>query len=247
MGDYYFIMNKNMEYVIDVKGGDTSDDTPLIIYPQKSSDTDNQLWQFETSSTDGYYFLRGQQSQRVIDVEQKHTGDESPLIIFRQKSSGTDNQLWQLVPSGGYFYIRGQQSQKVIDSKDESTSQETSVVINTQRSGADTQLWQFVKPMDLSSSAFSPSSIEINAGFVVKLTWAGDGSQVTVSTFDASNRAYPLFGGDSNAYSVSNTGTPCTVPSDVPEGTYYIDYLPPREREPVRGTINVKRAIKTSR
>jgi hypothetical protein len=44
---YYFIKSKMQTGdVIDVQGANPQPGTPLIAYPQKTSGTDNQLWQF---------------------------------------------------------------------------------------------------------------------------------------------------------------------------------------------------------
>ena len=46
MGSYYFIKSKLDGNVIDISGGSTASGAGLDAYPQKSTGTDNQLWEF---------------------------------------------------------------------------------------------------------------------------------------------------------------------------------------------------------
>ncbi len=103
---YYFIKSKLGSNVIDIQGGNTTaglvDGTPLDVFPQKASDTQNQLWQFvEDPAGSGFCFIMSQLNGNVIDIQGASTKPGTPLDSFPMKSSGADNQLWKVV--GGSF------------------------------------------------------------------------------------------------------------------------------------------------
>jgi hypothetical protein len=103
---YYFIKSKLNGNVIDIQGGNTvaglADGTPLDAFTQKTSGTENQLWQFvKDPAGSGYFFIMSQLEGDVIDIKGASTSAGAALDSFPMKSSGTDNQLWQVV--GGSF------------------------------------------------------------------------------------------------------------------------------------------------
>jgi len=103
---YYFIKSKLNGNVIDIQGGTTAaglvDGTPLDAFTQKTSGTQNQLWQFvKDPAGSGYFFIMSQLNGNVIDIKGASTTAGTALDSFPMKSSGTDNQLWQVV--GGSF------------------------------------------------------------------------------------------------------------------------------------------------
>ena len=74
---------------------------------------------------------------------------------------------------------------------------------------------------------------EVRPGDSIAFTWTAREPAPEVVTTDANHDRYPLFGG-TGIYTVPGL---YTIPTDVPEGTYYLT----RIGGPVRGTVNVRR------
>jgi Ricin-type beta-trefoil lectin domain-like len=71
-------------------------------FPQKTTGTDNQLWEFVADPAgSGYYYIKSKLDGNVIDIQRASTSVGAGLDAFPQKISGTDNQLWAVV--GGSF------------------------------------------------------------------------------------------------------------------------------------------------
>jgi Ricin-type beta-trefoil lectin domain-like len=99
---YYFIKSKLNGNVIDIEGASTKAGTLLDAWPQKSSGTDNQLWEFVTDPAgSGYCFIKSKLSGNVIDVQGASTAAGALLDAYPWKLTGYDNQLWTVV--GGSF------------------------------------------------------------------------------------------------------------------------------------------------
>jgi hypothetical protein len=114
----HFIKSK-LGNVIDIVGASTAAGAGLDAYPQKSSGTNNQLWEFVADPAgSGYYFIKSRLDGNVIDIEGASTKAGALLDAYPQKSSGTDNQLWEFVadPAGsGYCFIKSKLNANVID------------------------------------------------------------------------------------------------------------------------------------
>ncbi len=125
MSTYYFIKSKLDGNVIDIQGASTKAGAGLDAYPQKSSGTDNQLWEFVADPAgSGYFFVASKLNGNVIDIEDASTNSGALLDAYPQKSSGTDNQLWEFVadPAGsGYFFMVSKLNGNVIDIEGAST------------------------------------------------------------------------------------------------------------------------------
>src|SRR6516165_2255756 len=122
--DYVFIRSK-LGNVIDVAGASTAPGTPLDAYPQKSTATDNQLWQFVADPA-GYCFIVSKLNGNVIDIAGASTASGTPLDAYPR--TGTDNQLWQIVPDpagSGYVFIKSKLNGNVIDVAGASTASGT--------------------------------------------------------------------------------------------------------------------------
>ena len=98
MGGYYFIKSKLNGNVIDLQGASTKPGTLLDAYPQKTSGTDNQLWQFLADpGGSGDFFIMSKLNGFVIDIQGASTKAGAGLDAYHMKASGSDNQLWSVV------------------------------------------------------------------------------------------------------------------------------------------------------
>ncbi len=152
MSDYFFIKNKNGN-VIDIEHASNKPGTPLDAFTKKSTNNDNQLWEFVTDpSGSGYFFIKNKNGN-VIDIERGNTtaglADGMPLDAFTQKSAGvtqqSDNQLWLFMkdPAGsGYHFIVSRLDGNVIDIKGASNTPGTALVsFPLKPTNNDNQLW----------------------------------------------------------------------------------------------------------
>jgi len=98
---YYFIKSKLNGNVIDIEGGASNSlnaGVYLDAYPQKTTETYNQLWQFvKDPAGSGYFFIMSQMNGMVVDIHDASTTPGALLEAYPLKVSGTDNQLWQVV------------------------------------------------------------------------------------------------------------------------------------------------------
>jgi hypothetical protein len=122
---YYFIKSKLNGNVIDISGASTKAGALLDAWPQKTSGTDNQLWEFVADPAgSGYCFIKsklnatwtcGVAGGNVIDIQGASTSAGALLDAYPWKLAGYDNQLWTVVdgsfpsvvetvpvPQGGY-------------------------------------------------------------------------------------------------------------------------------------------------
>src|ERR1039458_10164163 len=87
MGTYYFIKSK-LGNVIDIQGASTTAGTPLDAYTQKTSGTDNQLWEFVPDPAgSGYSFIVSKLNGCVIDVQGASTTPGTLLDAYPLKRS----------------------------------------------------------------------------------------------------------------------------------------------------------------
>jgi hypothetical protein len=144
----YFIKSKLNGNVIDIVGASTSGGAKLDAYPQKSSGTDNQLWEFVADPAgSGYFAIKSKLDGTVIEVP----GDLAlPGVGLDVTSLVNYNagQLWQFYddPAGsGYFYIMSKLNGFVIDIEGASKSAGALLDLYPPKSsGTDNQLWQVV-------------------------------------------------------------------------------------------------------
>src|SRR5580658_657478 len=83
MSTYFFIKSKLDGNVIDIqniKGDDTTSGALLDAYPQKTTGTDNQLWEFVPDPAgSGYYFIKSKLDGNVIDIQRASFQNKAPL------------------------------------------------------------------------------------------------------------------------------------------------------------------------
>jgi hypothetical protein len=141
-----FISSKLDGNVIDIANASTTAGAPLDAWPQKTSETSNQLWEFIADPAgSGYYFISSALDGNVIDIANASTKDGAPLIAWPRNPGGTDNQLWEFIadPAGsGYFFISSKLNGNVIDIQE--ASRAPGAVLSSyprKFSGYDNQLW----------------------------------------------------------------------------------------------------------
>ncbi|HXC26966.1 MAG TPA: RICIN domain-containing protein [Stellaceae bacterium] len=104
---YHFIQSKLTDLdgdplVIDIHGGNepVKPNVSLDVYKKKSSDYDNQLWQFvEQSGQPGWYTIQSKMADEngntlVIDI--RGASDKPGTRLDAFTLNGNPNQLWQL-------------------------------------------------------------------------------------------------------------------------------------------------------
>jgi hypothetical protein len=92
MPQYFFIQSLlSGNLVLDIKGADPAQGTPIIAWPRKNSGTDNQLW---TITDDG--FIQSKLNGFVLDIRGANPAQGTDIIAWPRKSSGTENQQWIL-------------------------------------------------------------------------------------------------------------------------------------------------------
>jgi Ricin-type beta-trefoil lectin domain-like len=181
MSTYYFIKSKLNGNVIDIEGASTAAGALLDAYPQKTSGTDNQLWEFVSDPQgSGYYFIKSKLNGNVVDIQggNSTTGlkDGTPLDAFPQKAGGsagqTDNQLWQFMkdPAGsGYCFIMSKANGNVIDILGASTKAGAGLdSFPLKPSATDNQLWEVVGgSFPKTVSAVADSSLGSNSNYIL--------------------------------------------------------------------------------
>jgi hypothetical protein len=216
MSAFVFIKNRLSGNVIDIQDASTKSGALLNAFSQKTSENDNQLWEFVPDAAgSGYYFIKSKLSGNVIDIEGASAKPGTPLDAFLQKATGNDNQLWEFVPDpagSGYHFIRSKLAGNVIDIEGASAKPGARLdAFPVKTSGNENQLWQavggkFPPPRSLhytfgldwfrinntrSGNIFSNATDTDYAGF--SLTVAGKSAQTQVKSMgNLSNGTYSV-------------------------------------------------------
>ena len=141
---YYYIQSKLNGYVLDIKGANGAQGTPIITWPKKDvSQSDNQLWYFvDAGVTKGQYTIRSKLNGMAIDIY-GNGGQGSKLIAW--PVHGHENQRWSLQFNGEYAFITSAKpGNLVIDIKGANSSKEAEVIVWPKKaSGTNNQEWRF--------------------------------------------------------------------------------------------------------
>ncbi|KAI7860605.1 hypothetical protein BDC45DRAFT_563765 [Circinella umbellata] len=92
------LINKKSDLVVDVRGGDTKSDTPLIQYNRKMTMASNQRWGYR----DGFIHLLSDPSL-VLDIRGGKNKRGTKLILYQRKDDENENQKWIVEPFGEPF------------------------------------------------------------------------------------------------------------------------------------------------
>jgi Ricin-type beta-trefoil lectin domain-like len=225
MASYYFIKSKLDGNVIDIQGASTKSGVQLDAWPQKTSGTDNQLWEFVADPAgSGYFFIKSKLDGNVIDIEQASTTPGTLLDAWPQKTSGTDNQLWQFYkdPGGsGYYFIQSKLDCTVVDIKGASTT--AGALLDAwplKSSGTNNQLWEVVSgsfPSPVSAEPAPSAGLGSNSNYFLSNCNDITGLSVTVNVTQGIVGS-DGFGFQVNAYSAK---------AQYDGGQQYLIYLDP--------------------
>lgn len=153
MSDYYFITSKLNDNVLDIKGASTDPNTPIISYPQKTTGTDNQLWELiptgpkDSAGGQSQYYIKSKLNGYVLDIESSNTAPKAPIISYPINAPASNNQIWQLIESDteGYFYIVSLLNEYVLDIEGSDTSPEAPIISFPKNNPVSSnQLWALV-------------------------------------------------------------------------------------------------------
>ena len=114
MSTYYFIKSKLNGNFISRASNEAG--ALLGASPKKSSELDNQLWEFVADPAgSGYFFIVSKLNGNVVEIQRPSTSAGAWLDAYPSKFTEYDNQLWAVVdgsfpsvvetvpePSGGY-------------------------------------------------------------------------------------------------------------------------------------------------
>ena len=148
MADYFAIENKLSGNVIDIEGASNKSEALLDAFTQKTTDNDNQLWEFVLDPDgSGLYFMKSKLSGDVIDIKGASTAAGAALDVYPQ-TKNAKNQLWAFNPDpggSGYFFIRSLLDGNVVDVQQNSTKAGALLDAYPQKTaGYDNQLWKVV-------------------------------------------------------------------------------------------------------
>jgi Ricin-type beta-trefoil lectin domain-like len=179
---HQFIMSKLIGNMIDIKHASTHSGAHLDAYPQKTTQNDNQLWEFVPDPDgSGYFLIESKLNGNVISIQGGATASlksGTPIVAAPEKKSGVagqrDFQLWQFLedPAGsGYCFIMSKLDGDVIDIKHSSTEAGAALVSYPMKtSGADNQLWTVVGgpfPKTVSVAAAPSSGLGSHSNYIL--------------------------------------------------------------------------------
>jgi hypothetical protein len=226
MSKYYFIKSKLDGDVIDIRGASTNAAAGLDAYPQKTSGTDNQLWEFVPDPAgSGYYFIKSKLDGNVIDIKGASMNAATTLDAYPQKTSGTDNQLWEFVPDpagSGCCFIVSKLNGNVIDILRGSTTAGAGLdAYPLKVSGYENQLWSVVGgtfPATVPAVAAPSWGLASDYNYLLYCDCQSmTGVSVTIDVFNDISGS-DGFGFQLNAYSAK---------SDLDAAQQYLIYLSP--------------------
>lgn len=146
----YYIRSRLTEHVMEVKGGSTSQTTPVVMYPQRPGLTPFQLWYLEPCEED-YFYIVSKHTKLVMDIKGATKSSKGSIIVFRRKNpeAGEDcsNQKWRLdelglVDSHRYGFIESKLNRMVLDIKGAKRDRGTPVITYPKkREGNENQQW----------------------------------------------------------------------------------------------------------
>jgi len=143
MSDYYYFVNYNSGYVLDVSEASKHSGAGLIQWHQKGkTDSDNQLWTFNSDLTDGVEFgpIYNKESSLVLSVPKSGAGASGTQLVQEKQSGaeGSSNQLWQMISVSfegmpatyqeSYYMLVNEQTNMVVDVDHESLAESARII-----------------------------------------------------------------------------------------------------------------------
>jgi Ricin-type beta-trefoil lectin domain-like len=224
MANKYFIKSKLDGNVIDIVRASTSSGAGLDAFPQKSSGTDNQLWEFVPApSAPGYFLIKSTLNGNVIEVPADLALPGVALNVTSLITSSA-GQLWQFYedPAGsGYYYIMSKLNGFVIDIEGASTKPGALLDLYPPKSsGTDNQLWQVVGgsfPSPVASMTAPGAGLGSNSNYL--MSNCGNMTEVSVMV----NVTQDIVGSDGFGFQLNGY----SAKSDFDAAQQYLIYLDP--------------------
>jgi hypothetical protein len=150
IGEHFWLKSKLNGMVIDIRGANMAQDTPISTYPQKPfNQAANQLWRMVPDGVDGYSWIKTKLNGMVLDIRGANTAPDTIVSTYPQKPfNQAANQLWRLVPDGvdGHFWIKSKLNGMVLDIRGAHTESDTPITTYFQKAYPDAtnQLWRIV-------------------------------------------------------------------------------------------------------
>ena len=146
----YYIRSRLTEYVMEVKGGNTSQATPVVMHPQRPGLVPYQLWFLEPCE-DNYFYVVSKHTRLVMGIKGATTSSKGSITVLRRKNpeAGEDcsHQKWRmdelgLLDSSRYGFIESKLNRMVLDVKGAKCDRNTPVIsYPRKREGTENQQW----------------------------------------------------------------------------------------------------------
>ncbi len=109
----FFARNFASGLVMDVQGGSSAENTPVIAYARKDVGVENQLWRFTLAKPGAWMICTDMDTGFVLTA----TGLE-PGLVVAPPGETLEGQLWSLVSTDerGYWYVQSSNPTMVIAS-----------------------------------------------------------------------------------------------------------------------------------
>ncbi|KAG0169662.1 hypothetical protein DFQ30_003331 [Apophysomyces sp. BC1015] len=130
VGKYFFIKSLKNDSVLDIYDGETTAGAKLIIWPQKETGNDNQLWRYDNG------FLTNKNSTMG------NLKSDTQIVQYDRKTTTTYNQRWGY--RDGFVYVLAD-PRLVLDIKGDNDKEGTSVILYARKDkDNENQQWRIV-------------------------------------------------------------------------------------------------------
>lgn len=146
--------------VLDIKGGNLTPGTPVIVWSENVPSSPNQVWVF---NTDGHIRCKSNPNL-VLDIEGGILNSGRQVIVWTENFPASSNQLWFLTGDG---HIASQGNPNlVLDITGGDLAPGTSVIVYSQNYPASpNQLWDFTSDGYIQQSMPGVLTVVDNAGY----------------------------------------------------------------------------------
>ncbi|KAI9495838.1 hypothetical protein BDB00DRAFT_812146 [Zychaea mexicana] len=84
---YFYIISRKHGYALDVYDGQTKADANIIVWPQKFSDSDNQLWSYDQGR------IVNKKSGHVLDIRSSAFKKDKAIIQNKRKDKNQSQEV----------------------------------------------------------------------------------------------------------------------------------------------------------
>ncbi|KAG2178577.1 hypothetical protein INT44_001730 [Umbelopsis vinacea] len=136
----FYIRSQFNGRVIDVEGGSVNDNASIIVWDQKGTEAQNQLWEYRNGA------FVNVNSGKVLDIKGGNIRADAHIIQYNQKPEyeTESNQRWE-IDHEGYIHSTADPN-LVLDIKGAEDKAGASVILYERRAGgvASNQRWELV-------------------------------------------------------------------------------------------------------